>query len=118
MYEIFEHLLQVTGITTYKVCKDTGISQSTISSWKSSKGMVNTDTAKKIAQYFNVSIDYLMGLDTEEPKEIESPIERKVKIMTRKAEEHLTKEECEDLAEIYEKNILMYLKSKGITLDD
>lgn len=33
MYEIFEQLLQSYGITAYKFCKDTGISQSTISTW-------------------------------------------------------------------------------------
>ena len=60
MYEIFEHLLQSYGISAYKFCKDTGISQSTISTWKKKNNLISGELAKKIADYFNVSIEYLM----------------------------------------------------------
>lgn len=60
MYEIFEQLLQSYGITVYKFCKDTGISQSTISTWKKKGNLINGKTAKIIAKYFNVSVDYIM----------------------------------------------------------
>ena len=60
MYEIFEHLLQSFGITAYKFCKETGISQSTISTWKKKKNIINGETAKIIADYFGVSVDYLV----------------------------------------------------------
>ena len=60
MYEIFEQLLQSYGITAYKFCKDTGISQSTISTWKKKGNLINGETAKIIAGYFNVSVDYIM----------------------------------------------------------
>nr|DAE49654.1 MAG TPA: regulatory protein [Caudoviricetes sp.] len=33
MYEIFEQLLNSFNISAYKFCKDTGVSQSTISTW-------------------------------------------------------------------------------------
>ena len=60
MYEIFEQLLQSLGITAYKFCKDTGISQSTISTWKKKRNLISGDIAKEIANYFDVSVDYLM----------------------------------------------------------
>lgn len=60
MYEIFEQLLQSYGISAYKFCKDTGISQSTISTWKSKRNMISGELAKKISEYFGVSVDYLM----------------------------------------------------------
>lgn len=60
MYEIFEQLLQIYGITAYKFCKDTGISQSTISTWKKKGNLINGETAKIIAKYFSVSVDYIM----------------------------------------------------------
>lgn len=60
MYEVFEQLLQSYGISAYKFCKETGISQSTISTWKSKKNMISGELAKKIADYFQVSVDYLM----------------------------------------------------------
>lgn len=60
MYEIFEQLLQGYGITAYKFCKETGISQSTISTWKTKRNLISGEIAKRIADYFNVSVDYLM----------------------------------------------------------
>lgn len=60
MYKIFEHLLQSYGISAYKFCKDTGISQSTISTWKKKNNLISGELAKKIADYFNVSMEYLM----------------------------------------------------------
>lgn len=61
MYEIFEKLLQKHGVTTYQVSKATGITQSTFSNWKSRRNLISSENGKKIAEYFNVSLDYLMG---------------------------------------------------------
>ena len=60
MYEVFEQLLQKFGVTTYQVSKATGIGQSTFSSWKARRNLISGVKAKKIADYFNVSVDYLM----------------------------------------------------------
>ena len=60
MYEIFEYLLQKHGVTTYQVAKATGISQSTFSNWKSRRNLLSPDKAKLIADYFGVTLDYLM----------------------------------------------------------
>lgn len=60
MYDIFEQLLQSFGISAYKFCKDTGISQSTISTWKKKRNLISGDIAKQIADYFNITVDYLM----------------------------------------------------------
>ncbi|MEG0900407.1 MAG: helix-turn-helix transcriptional regulator [Oscillospiraceae bacterium] len=40
--------------------KATGIAQSTFSSWKTRRNLLSGDKAKKIANYFGVSVDYLM----------------------------------------------------------
>lgn len=60
MYDIFEQLLQERGITAYKVSKETGITQSTLSDWKRGRSTPKTDNMKKIADYFGVTVDYLM----------------------------------------------------------
>lgn len=60
MYDIFEQLLQSFGISAYKFCKDTGISQSTISTWKKKRNLISGELAKEIADYFDVSLEYLM----------------------------------------------------------
>lgn len=61
MYEIFEHLLQQKGLTAYRVGKDLGISHSIFSKWKSGVATPRSATMKMIADYLNVSVDYLMG---------------------------------------------------------
>lgn len=60
MYEIFEHLLQRYGVSAYKVSKATGVTQSTLSDWKRGRSTPKSENMKKIADYFGVSIDYLM----------------------------------------------------------
>ena len=60
MYSIFEQLLQKYGVSTYKVSKATGIAQSVFSSWKSGISTPKQDKMQKIADYFNVSLEYLM----------------------------------------------------------
>lgn len=66
MYEIFEQLLQKHGITTYKVSKDTGISQTTFSNWKSGRSIPKQDKMQILADYFNVTVDYLLGIEKDE----------------------------------------------------
>lgn len=73
MYEIFEQLLQKYGVTTYQVSKATGIGQSTFSSWKQRRNIISADKGKKIADYFGVTLDYLMT-GKEAPIETESPL--------------------------------------------
>ena len=60
MYEVFEQLLQKFGVTTADVCKSTGIGQSTMSNWKSRRNLISGKNAQLIADYFGVSVDYLM----------------------------------------------------------
>ena len=72
MYEIFEQLLQRYGITAYKVSKETGVTQSTLSDWKRGRSTPKTENMKKLADYFGITVDYLMtGIDTPKQKERE-----------------------------------------------
>lgn len=66
MYEIYERLLKLHGITTADVCKATGINESTISNWKKRRNKLSAKNATIIADYFKVSIDYLMTGKTHE----------------------------------------------------
>lgn len=68
MYEIFEQLLQKYGVTAYKVSKETGVTQSTLSDWKRGRSTPKTENMKKIADYFGVTVEYLMT-GKNEPKE-------------------------------------------------
>lgn len=60
MYEIFEKLLKEKGIRASDVSKATGIPGSTFSDWKSGRSKPKQEKLQKIADYFGVSVDYLM----------------------------------------------------------
>lgn len=68
MYEIFEQLLLKHGITAYRVAKETGITTATLTNWKQGKYTPKQDKLQKIADYFGVTVDYLMT-GKEDPKE-------------------------------------------------
>ena len=80
MYSIFVELLQRDGVSTYQVSKATGIAQSVFSSWKNGVSKPKAGKMKKIADYFGVSTDYLLGRDKkapapEEPKQEQDAID-------------------------------------------
>ncbi len=69
MYEIFEQLLQKYGTTSYKVSKETGVSQAVLSSWKTGRSTPKQPSMQKIADFFGVTLDYLMtGKEPEEKR--------------------------------------------------
>lgn len=74
MYERFSELLQNYGVTAYKVSKETGISQQTLSDWKKGKSTPKIDKLQKIADYFKVPLDYLTGADSTRVEAHNEPI--------------------------------------------
>jgi transcriptional regulator with XRE-family HTH domain len=67
MYERLDSLLKQHGITPYRLAKDIGMSQSSLSEWKRGNSIPKYDKLVKIAQYFNVPVSYLTGAETELP---------------------------------------------------
>ncbi len=64
MYERFLELLDEKGITSYRVSKETGVSQSVLSGWKNGRTPIHGNL-KIIADYFHVSVDWLKGTSNE-----------------------------------------------------
>lgn len=60
-YERLEILLTKSGISSYKMAKDLGFSTSKVSAWKKNGSFPAAEALIKIADYFNVSLDYLVG---------------------------------------------------------
>lgn len=72
MYEVFEQLLQKYGVSSYKVAQKAGVTQTALSNWKSGRSTPSAKTLQKIADYFGVTVDYLMtGKDGSEKEESE-----------------------------------------------
>lgn len=67
-YDRFAELCSGRNISANKAATDIGLSNSTVTKWKKTGAVPQTATLSKIAEYFNVSINYLLG-ETEEPEE-------------------------------------------------
>lgn len=67
MYEIYQKLLDMNGVKSADVARATGISNMTFSDWKNGKSTPKMDKIEKIAKYFGVTTDYMMGKKSEAP---------------------------------------------------
>lgn len=68
IYKKYLELLERAGKTTYRVCHDTGIPESTMSMFKSryengQNPKLSIDILIKLAKYFGVSLDYFVTED-------------------------------------------------------
>jgi len=57
----FSYILQLKGKTAYNVAKNTGISQGLMNEYKNGVKIPSAVNLKKIADYLDVSVDYLLG---------------------------------------------------------
>ena len=70
LYERLVALCNERGIKGGRMCTDLGISKSLMTDLKSGrKKGVNAETAHKLAEYFGVSVGYLLGAEEKEEKE-------------------------------------------------
>lgn len=65
MYKKFKELLVKSNKTTYQISKETGISQTAFSNWKSGRSDPSLESLKKLADYFSVSIEYFLSEEKE-----------------------------------------------------
>lgn len=72
VYDLIEELCQQRKVTVTKLCRDCKIPRATLSDYK--KGRIKSLSAAtlcKIADYFEVSVDFLCGVAKEKPSEEE-----------------------------------------------
>lgn len=60
LYRKFRDLLEKTNKTTYQVSKETGISQTAFSNWKSGRSEPSLESLKKLADYFGKPIEFFL----------------------------------------------------------
>ncbi len=78
-----------------------GFGNGTILKWD--KSTPNADKLTKVADYFNVSIDYLLGRE-----------EKQDELLFLRGGDKLTKEEREELKKILQMSADVYLRAKGL----
>lgn len=107
MYEIYQRLLDEKGLKNSDVARGAGVSNMTLSDWKHGKTTPKTDTMQKIADFLEVTVDYLTtGFAPIEAAKIDIELS----LMTDKLKEYalklslLPKEEQEFIFKIIDKS--------------
>ena len=66
LYETIRSLCEEQNISAYKLCTELGLSKNLMTELKMGrKKGLNAETASKIANYFDVSVDFLLGKTAE-----------------------------------------------------
>lgn len=60
MYSKYSELRDARGVSDYEVARETKLSRSTLSEWKTGVHKPGLETLQKIARYFGVSVDYFL----------------------------------------------------------
>ena len=71
-YNIFKQLCDERGVSVSRACIEMGLSRSIAAKWKSTKTNPSADVLPAIANYFGVTIDYLLGQETKKSPDTES----------------------------------------------
>lgn len=64
-YEAFEKLCKAKNVTAADVSRATGIATATLSNWKNGNYTPKSDKLKVIADYFEVTLDFITGEEIE-----------------------------------------------------
>ena len=103
-YENFKKLCDERGTNPTSVALDMGISTSLTSRWKHG-GKPRIETLNKIADYFGVSVSYLLGVvDNPDPIALIDPSKKEPPMLERLNEvmRDMTEEELQDLEKYVE----------------
>lgn len=61
IYDRIQQLMKAKNVTAATVCKNTGISSALMTQWKQRKQNPSGIKLQKVADYFGVSVDFLLG---------------------------------------------------------
>ena len=64
-YDVYLNLCERTGKKPSAVAAELGINKSNVSNWKNNGYIPRGEALQRIADYFRVSVDYLLGQETE-----------------------------------------------------
>ena len=76
LYNKIDELCKINNISINTLCMSTGISRSTLSELKAGRNKsISSDNLSKIADYFKVPTDYILGKITAENSELNEYLE-------------------------------------------
>jgi transcriptional regulator with XRE-family HTH domain len=114
-YDIFSNLCQKRGIKPSRAAEECGINKSNVSNWKNNGYIPRGEALGKLATYFGVSVDYLLGNEQKE-----KPAQN---VQVRDEHDNIVvlDDETRDLIDSLRKNPemkMLFSVSKGATKED
>lgn len=120
--ENFNEQLKKHGKTAIDVSRDLKIPKSVVYEWKSGERMPKADKLTMLAVYFGVTVSYLLGCEEEgDSTSIYAvrPDENETKLLNMlHAAREVSPEDYVELIETFRKNADLYLRAKGIRLEE
>lgn len=95
-YERFKELCEKANVRPSEVSRATGIATSTLTEWKKGSYTPKADKLQKIADFFGVSVEYLMTGEEPEGYYVNPETARRAQIMYQRPELALLFEAAED----------------------
>ncbi|WP_418620115.1 helix-turn-helix domain-containing protein [Streptococcus sp.] len=103
--------------------KEKPISKMIISNWENNKNRIKIERARQLANYFDVSVDYLLGYDTDPNKDFSDVIKQNMELFSKNSDDHIdfTKEELvkastdDEMRPEYQENIIEFVMNKETT---
>ena len=63
--EALKHQRELRNLNQTELAQATGLKQQMISHWEANKGLLNIDFCVRLAEYYNISLDELVGRERE-----------------------------------------------------
>ena len=103
--------------------KEKPISKMIISNWENNKNRIKIERARQLANYFDVSVDYLLGYDTDPDKDFSNLIKQNMELFSKNSDGHMdfTKDELvkastdDDMRPEHQENIIEFVMNKETT---
>lgn len=117
MYSIIQALCEKKGITITEMCREAGVPRSSMGNLATgSTQQLSAKNIQKVAEYFNVSTDYLLGKE-EKPTDKGELQNDEIYVLTRRAKK-LPPEDYKKLVKNIEDTVDLYLQARGIDPND
>lgn len=69
-----KELRKQRGINQTQFAKKFGVAQNTVSNWENGNRVIDSETAAEIANFFDVTVDYLLGRDSSSTESLASSV--------------------------------------------
>lgn len=97
-YDLFCELCSKKKISPTKASLEIGLSKSTATKWKNTGATPQGETLNKIAAYFDVSADYLLGNEQKEKPAQKVQAKPRLRSIARLEESSITPEQDEEIS--------------------